>query len=114
MIDVKKEIVNVLKKLNANFCYELFIDDKCKIPCISYLELDNSEKIGSVDFSYSDLEFQFKVWDYSIENVSKLSNDLDLELKKIGFKRTFATEIIDKKMVIKILRYVATGYEYRK
>ena len=52
MIDYHKEIVEVLSKILPTH-YELFIDRATAIPCITYIEANNSDNVVGDTINYS-------------------------------------------------------------
>ena len=110
MIDIKKQVTTALSKSGVKVMYELFINDKTKLPVITYLELDNKEGMSGDNLEYSDHLFQIKVWGTDIEVISTIGIDIDYELRLIGFKRERATELIKDGVISKVFDYKAVGY----
>lgn len=87
------------------------ISEKIATPCISYMEASNiSSAIGDT-LKYSEIVFQVKVWAETVDELLTITGSIDSALEKGGFTRTSATETTDNGLLVKILRYTATGYE---
>lgn len=106
MVDVKKEVVQALSKTNIPISYELFIDET-KIPCISYVEVYNADRLTGDSLEYSDVAFQVTLWTKDIEESINISSIIDTELKALGFKRRSCNEFINGSVIQKIFRYEA-------
>lgn len=60
MLDVKPQLVTALNKILPTY-YELFVDSKTPLPCITYLEAGNSDNLTGDTLGYSDITFNVKI-----------------------------------------------------
>lgn len=90
--------------------YESF-DKKEAVPCISYLESNNSALATGDTLKYSDITYQIKIWAKDISELLSISNKLDNKLTSSGFQRTTSFEQKDDGLLVKVMRYSAIGYE---
>lgn len=111
MIDVKKELVKALRKTNIPVNYELFINDKTAIPCISYFEVYNADRAIGNSLEYSDIAFQVTLWTRDVAEAANTANIIDSELKALGFRRRSCNEFIQGSIIQKIFRYEAIGFK---
>ena len=70
MIDYHKTLVNALNSVLPTH-YEMTLTSQTKTPCISYMELDNSDTDTGDTLGYSRIQYQVKVWGTKIETVQK-------------------------------------------
>lgn len=94
--------------------YELFLDRKRhSTPCISYMEIDNSDREVGDTLGYSSLQYQIKVWGNQIEDLQKYALEIDKVLRPLGWERISCRELYDREstMIQKIMTYKATGLE---
>lgn len=110
MVDIKKEVVQALNKTNIPVNYELFIDET-KIPCISYVEVNNADRLTGSSLEYSDIAFQITLWTRDVAEAAKAATIIDSELKALGFKRRSCNEFIQGSIIQKIFRYEAIGFK---
>lgn len=113
MVDVKKEVVQALKKTGLPISYEMFIEEK-HIPCISYIEVHNADKLIGDSVEYSEVAFQVTLWTKDIEELINISNIIDSELKALGFIRRSCNELVNGSIIQKIFRYEAIVYKKLK
>lgn len=111
MVDVKELVVATLAKTGKKVMYELFINSKTQLPVITYLELDNKEKLRGTTLEYSEHIYQIKIWSKDIEEISKTAIKVDKEMKAIGFFRDNATELVKDGIIMKVLKYRAVTYD---
>lgn len=111
MIDIKPTVVSALQGIGIGVYYEMFIDDKTPIPCITYRENNNADLLVGDTLEYSDISFIIKVWTRSVEEAARYSSAIDAALKPLGFTRTFSDELVADNIIQRILRYSAIGYK---
>lgn len=112
MIDYHAEMVSALKTI-LPVHYERALTAETKVPCISYMELNNIDSAVGDTLGYSDIYFQVKVWANKISDIQKYSVQVDQVLRPLGWKRTGSAELGDKNstMIQKVLTYQALGQE---
>ena len=114
MIDYHTNIVKALSAILPTY-YEMVLHTGLKVPCISYMELNNysaTETIGAT-IGYSYITYQVKVWSNDIADLQKYSKLVDEALRPLGFKRVSSGELYDNNstMMQKILTYEALALE---
>ena len=99
--------------------YERTLKANTKVPCISYMELNNydSDPVFSLEdkkqLHYSHILYQIKIWGNSIAEIQEYINSVDVVMKRLGFKRISSNEMFDSNSTIiqKILVYEALASE---
>ncbi|HMM32068.1 MAG TPA: hypothetical protein PKB13_09860 [Clostridia bacterium] len=94
MRNVKPEVVAALLRALPRVFFSS-PDDDADLPCISYLELNNTPSGGADDEEYtSAVEIAVDIWgENSPEEISAIALDVDREMMAIGFVRTSAPDI---------------------
>lgn len=112
MIDYHKTLVNALNSVLPTH-YEMTLTSQTKTPCISYMELDNSDTDTGDTLGYSRIQYQVKVWGTKIETVQKYALMIDKKLRPLGWKRVGSNELHDNQssMIQKILTFEALALE---
>lgn len=113
MIDYKPQLVTALQQVGAVH-YELFTDSNTPLPCITYLETRNSDKLTSDILNYSDLEFTIKVWSKRVAEISSMAGQIDDILQPLGFRRTNSYELSHNDITQKVMIYSAVGAERKE
>lgn len=112
MIDYHKTLVATLQTILPTH-YEMVLHKGLKVPCISYMELNNyTEKSGNT-IGYSRFAYQIKVWGNDITLLQQYALAIDNALRPLGFKRISAGELYDNNstMIQKVLTYEALAME---
>lgn len=109
MIDFDKQIVEALSDILPCY-YENFITEDITLPCITFVENNNSSYYEGDTLRYSRLNYTIKLW---MDNKTQQSNleDIDLVMKRMGFVRNSTTEIVNGRVIEKIMDYEAIGFE---
>ena len=112
MIDFHKEIVNALNTILPTH-YEMALTSGTKVPCISYMELNNSATDEGNTIGYSSITYQVKIWAHNIENIQQYATAIDAAMRAIGFKRIGAVELYDNNstMMHKVFTFEALAKE---
>lgn len=110
MLDVRQDIVNSLKTILPTY-YELFCDENTQMPCITYIEDNNSIAASGDTLGYSNISFIIKVWGYTVSDIAGYSLQVDTSMRQLGYKRTSTNEIIVGNQIEKVLYYSALGKE---
>lgn len=100
MINQKPIVYKKLKELEdekaAKQVCEEGSQDWSKTPCVTYLELDNSEADSADDEEYSSaLAIKADVWAKTSSEVSKLAMQVVAKMKELGYKRTLYLDVPD-------------------
>lgn len=111
MIDIKIALVSALKTATSYPVYYELVYTPGTVPAVTYKELDNAELLSGDTVSYSTLRYEVKLWDSSMSNIITKSDAIDAALKNLGWKRYSAFETSFNAQILKVLRYVAIGYE---
>ena len=110
MIDIKTELVAALNAITSYPVYYELMYKPGEVPAITYKEIDNVDLYNGDTVSYSTIRYEIKVWDTSMANMISTSAAIDLKLKELGWSRYSSTEANYESNLLKVLRYVATGY----
>lgn len=110
MIDIKKQLVSALKAATSLPVYYELLYKPGEIPAITYIEVDDADLYLGDNRNYSTLRYEIKVWGTSLDQVIYDSLAIDAAMKTAGWSRYTAFETNDNTTIIKVLRYVAIGY----
>ncbi len=67
-----------------------------KMPCVTYMELQNEPSEDADDEEYSSaLAIKADAWGNSSSEVSKLAMQVVAKMKELGYKRTLYLDVID-------------------
>ena len=112
MIDYSKEVVSALNTVLPTH-YELALTSKTKTPCISYQERNNYSAETGDTREYSYISFTVKVWGNDIAEIQKYAVQIDVVMRRLGFKRTSTGELYDinSTMIQKIMTFEALALE---
>ena len=70
--------------------------DWSKLPCVTYMELDNSESEDADDHEYSSaLAIKADAWGRTSSEVSKVAMQVVAKMKELGYKRTLYLDVSD-------------------
>ena len=112
MIDIKSSLVSTLITATGLPVYYELIYKAGTIPAITYIEVDNADLYNGDTLNYSTLRYQIKVWSNDMATLISKSIAIDAALKDAGWSRYMSMETNDSNnTLIKVLRYVATGYD---
>lgn len=110
MIDIKKELVTLLKTATSLAVYYESFYKPGTLPAVTYIEVDNTDLYNGDTVSYSTLRYEIKVYASTMEDLVSKSAAIDAALKTAGWSRYMAMETSDEYSFIKVIRYVAFGY----
>lgn len=112
MINFHKELVSALNKV-LPVHYEMTLTSKTKVPCISYMELNNYSSTPGETIGYSRITYQVKVWGHNIAELTDYAIQIDAVLRPLGFTRVSSGELYDPNstMIQKILTFEAHAIE---
>lgn len=110
MIDFDKRIVEALSETNLPCFYENFITGDITLPCITYVENNNSSYLEGDTLRYSHLNYTVKLWMDNKTQQSYLA-EIDEIMKELGFVRNSTTELVNGRVIEKIMDYEAIGFE---
>ena len=110
MINYKPVVVGELKKILPTY-YELFVDSNNQLPCITYLENDNSVSIHTAEAGVSDIRYTIKLWGYSIQDLSDYSLQIDEAMRNLGFRRYSYNELATDTQICLIMNYEGLALE---
>lgn len=116
MIDFDKQIMAALSAIEVSegvylpCYYENFITQDITLPCITYVENNNSSYLEGDTLRYSHLNYTIKLW-MDDKNQQIYLNAIDEALLDIGFYRQSTNEIVNGRVIEKIMDYEAIGYE---
>ena len=116
MIDFDKNIMAALSTIEVSegvylpCYYENFITDQITLPCITYIANNNSSYLEGDTLRYSHLNYTVKLWMDNKTQQSYLAA-IDEAMRDMGFFRNSANELVDGRLIVKIMDYEAIGYE---
>jgi hypothetical protein len=112
MIDYHKDLVTALKTILPTH-YEMTLTSGTKVPCISYMEIDNAVAANGDTLGYSRLQYQIKVWANDIAVIQQYAMEVDKVLRPLGWTRVGSNEMYDNQstMIQKIMTYEALASE---
>ncbi len=110
MIDFDKQIVAALSNIGLPCYYENFITSEITLPCITYVENNNSSYLEGDALRYSHLNYTIKL---CMDNKTQQSYLplIDHTMIEMGFVRNSCTELVNGSVIEKIMDYEAIGYE---
>lgn len=112
MVDYHKQLRLALKDILPVY-YELTLDSKCSVPCISYYERNNEVNVNGDTCGYANVSYYIKIWGNNIEVIQDKALEVDEALRQLGWNRVSATELFDQNstMIQKIMVYQALFHE---
>jgi hypothetical protein len=110
MIDIKQDLVTLLKTASSWDAYYELMYKPGTLPAITYIEVDNADLFNGDTIDYSTLRYEIKIWSKSMSEIASKSAQIDTAMKTAGWSRYMAMETNDNNTIVKVLRYVAIGY----
>lgn len=112
MIDYHTNLVAALETILPTH-YELFLHSGLATPCISYMEINNSDDETGDTLGYSSIAYQIKVWGNDLQQLQQYARAIDAVLRPLGWSRTGSNELGDPNstMIQKIMTYQALALE---
>lgn len=112
MINYHEKIVSTLSAILPTH-YEMVLHQGLKTPCISYMLLDNPTTHQGDTMEFSRITYQIKVWGNRLSDLQNYSQQIDVAMHGLNFKRIGCKELYDKEstMIQKILTYEANAWE---
>lgn len=112
MIDVKKNIVAALRTSGLDVYFENFVNSATKLPCITYVEYDNSVLAQGDTLGYSTIIYHVKVWADNMNDLALYSAKVDDIMRKLGFTRRNTVELWLDGIGQRQMKYEAKAQEY--
>lgn len=109
MIDFDPSIVEALSVILPTY-YENFITDEITLPCITFVENNNSSYLEGDALRYSHINYTVKLWMDNKTQQSYLA-EIDDTMKRLGFVRNSTNELVNGRVIEKIMDYEAIGWE---
>lgn len=110
MLGSKKEVVATLSAILPCY-YELFCNGETEMPCLTYIETNNSAEETGDTLGYSFIEYTIKVWATDMADIEQYAAAVDTAMRRLGFKRTSATELTIENQIEKVMIFSALGLE---
>lgn len=111
MVDIQPLVVSKLNEIGIPVLYELLVDNTTPTPCITYLEMDNADRISGDSLSYVNVTFQLKVQTRDLKEVRDYSAAADSKMKGLGFSRFMKDELVIDGICSRVMRYSAIAYK---
>lgn len=112
MIDTMPQIKQALGASGLEVYHEHFVDNKTKLPCITYLEYDNNTLAQGDTLAYSNLVYHIKVWGQDLRTLTSYAAKVDDIMRKLGFTRKNQVELWLDGIGQLQLRYEGKAKEY--
>ena len=93
MIDTQPIIVQALSNIGLKVYFEHFINSETPLPCITYIQYDNSADKQGDTLGYSNIIYHIKVWANNKTQLSQYSAKVDEIMREQGFTRTNTNEL---------------------
>lgn len=94
MQNIKSQVFAALDEIAPNRAYFVVPDDDAKLPCISYLELNNTPvSFADDEEAISRIEIGVDIWADAQEDISPLMLAVDEKMTEMDGKRVYATDI---------------------
>lgn len=110
MVDYKPILVEELDKILPTY-YELFVDSNTETPCITYMGSNDYAAEEGDTIRYSYISYNIKLWGSDIGQLSQYSQQVDLAMKQLGFKRMSCQELTFDSGLCIVSRYEALAKE---
>ena len=110
MLSGKTDIVKELNKILPTY-YELFCDSNTKLPCFTYIENINEDVVTGDTLGYSSIGYTIKLWANDVADIDRYSNEADIVMRKLGYRRKSSNELTVDNQIEKIMNYEALGLE---
>ena len=110
MISYSKELRTALLTVLPTH-YELFANEKIKLPCLTYKTYDNSDAQVGDTIEYANIAYMVKVWSDRVADLEQYSVEVHEGMKALGFKRTNTNEIYVNGVGQRIMIYEAISYK---
>lgn len=111
MIDTKLYVINGLKTLGYPVYNEHFLTTDSEIPCISYYQSNDIQKMTGESLQYSKHYYSIKVWAKNTNDVINMPISIDKTMRSLGFTRTAVNELWIGDICQVELRYEANALE---
>ena len=112
MINYHTTLVSKLNKILPTH-YEMVLHSGLTVPCLSYMELNNSVEANGDTIGYSRITYQIKVWANNIADLQRYALEVDNAMRELGFSRRASVELYDNNssMMQKVMTYEALALE---
>ena len=107
-----KELKNKLQTLGLPVYYERIVDSTVKMPCITYLPVNNSDYLVGDTLFYSNIDYYVKLWGTSKKELEPYIEPLNDLMRAQGFKRSSYHELPTGTQVVLVGLYKAIGFEH--
>lgn len=112
MVDFEPIVKEKLDSILPTY-YELFLDDKSIVPCISYQQIENGDLENGNNLGYSRITFRIKVWAKTVRDLTIYANRVDDAMSDIGrFIRIATNDLANGDLLCRIVDYSATYREF--
>ena len=88
MIDTKKTVVKALQECGLKVYNERFVNSTTPLPCITYVEYNNTVLANGDTLGYSNIMYHVKKWGKDLQTLTDYSEKIDDVMRALGFKRT--------------------------
>lgn len=110
MLSDKPTIVSELNKILPAY-YELYCDSNTGLPCFTYIENLNEVLYQGDTLEYSNIGYIIKLWARDVADIDYYMQEADITMRKLGYIRKSANEIVVGNQICKIMNYTALGLE---
>lgn len=99
------DICKIFNEKGVIIVPQMDIDSNMLPPCITYMPMDNSDIAVGDNVGYSEVSYQFQVWNRKYSELIKSSEKVDKIMKQLKFVRISAPEQCIDGLFRKILTY---------
>lgn len=92
MTNYNQDLVQGLTTILPTY-YELFVDDKTPIPCLTYQKINDYATDEGDNIRYSVMTYRIKLWTDKLSDIDTYGSQLDDYMFEAGFKRTSYNEL---------------------
>ena len=111
MIDTIPKVVKALSQIGLPVYFEHFVNSDTPIPCITYVDYDNSVNIEGNTLGYSNIVYHIKIWSKDKKEIADYSNKIDSVMREEGYTRTNTNELWLDNIGQRQMKYKGLGYE---
>lgn len=90
--DIDKDVYQMLLEIGKPVELEVIKDSKTPLPCITYLELNESTNAWGNKLFYNNVAYQVKLWSRKQSDIASMKYDLQLKLIENGWRLSSTTQ----------------------
>lgn len=91
MIDIRKDIVDLIKKTTRMNCYYMTPPKDAEFPCVVYNEVVNSDYAFVLGNEYANIAYNFTVYSTDPTDIFAIIDMIDRALRDVGFNKDYTS-----------------------